>query len=109
MAFMTGSRAYGTPTEQSDVDLVVLMPREAELALRGALELPDYGPIRCGKLNPIVCNSEAQFAGWRYATDALIQQAPQNRIAAITFFQQVFAAIGQERFLNDPDDEKSGG
>jgi predicted nucleotidyltransferase len=76
-AFMTGSHVYGTPTEKSDIDLVVLMDPQELDRLR---VMSDYGEdrdsyvmardgasLRFGSLNLIVVTTQEQFDAWARA------------------------------------------
>jgi hypothetical protein len=76
-AFMTGSYVYGTPTEKSDIDLVVLMdPQELDL-LAGLSDSGEHGDryelakngasLRFGSLNLIVVTTQEQFDAWARA------------------------------------------
>ena len=67
-AFITGSRVYGTPTETSDVDLVVLMDQGTRDAL-----IQEFGlPVRCGKLNIIALTDEVAMLAWKKAREVCI-------------------------------------
>lgn len=78
MAFITGSFAYGAPTAQSDIDMVVLMDPDKEATLRSALSCPRGQPIRAGRLNVIVTNDPDEYALWQVGTLQL-QQAQRDR------------------------------
>lgn len=85
--FLTGSRAYGIPTEHSDIDVVVLVDCNLAAQLR---ELDDSESIICrfGKLNLVLCLTERQFDIWRDVTNELKQIAPVEK------------AIAKKRFLD---------
>jgi hypothetical protein len=68
-AFITGSRAYGNPRPNSDVDLVVLVDEDTADLLRTASET--RGPVRFGRLNLVVCTTEEQYAVWRLGTSQM--------------------------------------
>jgi Nucleotidyltransferase domain len=98
-AFLTGSRAYGTPRIDSDIDLVIFTDVETAglLQVWGAVEnaAPQgsdegsdevYGPIRFGKLNLIVCTSEEAYRAWVDGTAELKKRAPCSREEAKTVF-----------------------
>lgn len=73
-AFITGSRSYGKPTADSDIDLVVLVDYATAEVLRGFSDQQSVaGPpvIRFGKLNIIAVTNEAEFAMWKVATETL--------------------------------------
>jgi predicted nucleotidyltransferase len=89
-AFLTGSHAYGTPTEASDVDLVVpCTPALAALLAKlliGEGAPTDYGSgirqFKVGKLNLILLSS-LEFEAWRDATVRLVAMAPVSREEAV--------------------------
>lgn len=76
IAFITGSRAYGTVTPKSDIDLVVRTDDATATLLRKLsdkmLQFRDSNDkqltIKFGKLNLIVCTTDEQFAVWRLGT-----------------------------------------
>lgn len=85
-AFLTGSRVYGTPHADSDVDLCVVLSEENLNLLR---ELCDGDPgsggdsLRFGKLN-LICFTVAECAEpWRVATERLIVRKPVTRDEAV--------------------------
>jgi len=70
-AFITGSHAYGEPTENSDVDLVVLVsPEDRDRLIR--LSDDKSTPVRYGNINLIVPMSEAEFHKWKLVTELLV-------------------------------------
>lgn len=71
LSFITGSRAYGTPRKDSDVDLVVRVNPETAEALRA---LSDRGkePVRFGRLNLILCETDDEWAVWRMGTSKML-------------------------------------
>ena len=86
-AFITGSHAYGTPTEESDVDLVILvdwatLDKLNNLSEKGLNEsATDSGDIslRFGKLNLICVADEAIFAAWKLGTAKLEHEAHKKK------------------------------
>lgn len=85
-AFITGSHAYGSPNESSDIDLVVWAVGET----RATLEAGGY-PVRFGKLNLILISDEDQWDIWRLGTQALVKlskarKSPVSRDEAVAFF-----------------------
>jgi predicted nucleotidyltransferase len=62
-SFITGSHVYGKPHKNSDIDLVIYCDAETEQQL---LELSNTGnyPIKFGKLNIIVAETEQQYQAW---------------------------------------------
>ena len=81
--FLTGSRIYGTPTEDSDLDMVVLADDDMFDRLRAMYAHEndvdrqyekDSLSIRVGSLNMIVVKTELSFLAWKHAKDALVQE-----------------------------------
>lgn len=113
-AFITGSHAYGQPTKDSDVDLVVFVedPSEAETLRIAASRVggvcqpdKDYPPhsmsLRFGRLNLIVCLEKGMFKAWRDGTDQLIDETCQvfgsvSRERAVEVFEEKFREAGYE-------------
>lgn len=102
-AFITGSHAYGIPTEESDVDLVMLVEPETlhllvalfgdpgtqeDLALYN--DLPT-AQLRVGKLNLIVSTTVRHYRQWLRGTKALKAQAPVTREQACAMFKEIRA------------------
>ncbi len=101
-ALLTGSRVYGKPTDDSDVDLVVLMePSEAAdfAALMGAnLERSSresgfypQATVRMGKLNVIVESDPDALDVWRQGTAELVAKRPVDRDVAVATFKRLRA------------------
>lgn len=99
-AFITGSHAYGTPHEASDIDLVVLMsPGDMDKLAResgmdGWEELSaDYkiptACLRFGKLNIICVTEQVDYDVWKEGTEELMKQAPTTREVAKSVFQRL--------------------
>lgn len=76
-AFVTGSRRYGKPTPDSDLDLVILVEDEdaQKLLIEHGGEQDDDGRlvIRFGKLNLIVCRDIEQYEAWKDGTEACVK------------------------------------
>jgi predicted nucleotidyltransferase len=94
-SFLTGSHVYGTPTPESDVDVVVLMSESEMYKLSNLADqvskFDEYGEgrsLRFGKLNLIVLNTEPMFNLWRSSTDECIAQKPVDKKRAAEIFQQ---------------------
>lgn len=98
--FLTGSHAYGTPNDKSDVDLAVFVPepdfgtfqRLNYLAERRGKEGGDYPEgtacFRFDRLNLLVFKDELQFDAWRVATAELIARKPVTRFDAAKHIDQ---------------------
>ena len=76
-AFLTGSQVYGTPTESSDIDLVVLV----DTTTKSFLEKGNI-PSRFGTLNLILLTNPLEFEAWKAATETCVSLAPVNRKVA---------------------------
>lgn len=112
-ALLTGSRVYGTPNADSDVDLVVLVSHDDYQRLLETAE-PDLkekdkrnydgvgglrASIRFGKLNLLVCTDPLAFEVWRRGTerlkrDADASHAPVDRDTAVRLFNDLRAHCG---------------
>jgi predicted nucleotidyltransferase len=100
-SFLTGSHAYGTPTTESDVDLVVLMSKEDADKLQSLCDKNQSHPedenyitaggmsLRFGKLNLIVCTNRLYFEIWRAGTKRLKKRAPASREEACRLFRKL--------------------
>lgn len=85
--FLTGSRVYGTPTEKSDIDLVVLVDKETADFLWANTD-PNSQSVRYGNLNLIVFTNEYVFLEWLKVTEILIGKKPVTRDEAIAEFNK---------------------
>lgn len=89
-AFLTGSRAYGTPREDSDVDLCLTVSERDftilnDLADRGQRTSGRpgcVGGLRYGRLN-LICVTTPDLENWRRGTRALEARQPVTREEAI--------------------------
>jgi hypothetical protein len=86
-SFITGSHAYGTPTENSDVDLAIFCSEEDADFLWKASE--DGPSVRFGKMNLIIFTNERAYDRWKECTNNLISRRPVTRDEAIAEFQRV--------------------
>ncbi len=92
-ALLTGSQVYGTPTPESDVDMVLHVNAE-EMKVYQALTEPhphaqeDYGGgpshVRvAGKLNLILVTTDVEYSAWERGTVRCKAEAPVTRARAI--------------------------
>ena len=68
-AFLTGSRVYGTPREDSDLDLVVFVDEDTKKALRAMSD--SNTKLMYGGLNLIAVTTKAEYDAWYKGTDIL--------------------------------------
>jgi hypothetical protein len=92
-AFITGSRAYGTPRLDSDLDLVIRCDEDTAAALRIAAATiskegnTNFAGIR-GPLNLILCDSDEKYDAWLKGTIELKAKAPVDRRAACVYLNE---------------------
>lgn len=112
MAILTGSRVYGTPHADSDLDLVVLLDKEQidklrelykdedshyveittpQMQLPGSEKKADLLDlaIRFGPLNLICTSNETAYGIWAEGTAKLKAKAPVTRDVAVALFQEL--------------------
>lgn len=113
LPILTGSRIFGTPGPDSDLDLVIFMPLEDAKRLVGMAEgqdpdnLQSYGDgmysLKFGLLNLLVCTTEKAYHIMRTGTDQAIELAkeqPLTKAQSHDLFQYI-----EKNFDSDPADE----
>jgi len=112
-SFITGSRCYGTPNKDSDIDLVLRVSIDDALTLMDHSDNPTpeyilkhYGidglkTVRYGELNLLLCTTDSNFKAWKVGTDACCEYSeklgrPLTRVEAIEIFQAVFKIFEDE-------------
>jgi hypothetical protein len=95
-AFLTGSRAYGIPRYDSDIDLVIRTEEMQKLSELGEV-IESYegesASIRFGKLNIIACATDRLFNLWFEGTEHLKSRKPVTRDEACTYFRELFSQL----------------
>lgn len=96
MPILTGSRVYGIPRDDSDIDLVLLVDPDTsdvlwEEAQGGKVSVPKS--VRFGILNLILETSPAKFAAWKEGTEYLSSIGAVTRDVAVEHFKSLFAKI----------------
>ena len=85
-AFITGSRAYGIPRENSDIDLAVVVTEQEARILRNLSDSPRKTVY--GRLNLVLfVNTEdglKRYEAWKRVNDALKLVAPVTKETAIS-------------------------
>jgi predicted nucleotidyltransferase len=103
-AFVTGSRAYGTPRPDSDVDIVVMMTETDLHLLRSLSDSSEsindpcsdgdnlemsQGSFKFGKMNIIAVTKPHDYLAWKQGTDDLKKLAPVHRDYAIEHLRKM--------------------
>lgn len=102
-AFVTGSRAYGKPSDRSDIDLVVFCEDEAIETLYAVVNGvageesdggPENGSFMAGRVNLICTSCPITFAVWKEGTETLkrraeIEERHITRKEAISHFRSL--------------------
>lgn len=117
-SFITGSRAYGKPCPDSDVDLVIRCDEGLSEFLRSVCDISEtraeatyHGrpcQIRFGRLNIIDCNTDEEFAAWKLGTSRLEDKSPVTRATAVAFLRYLCdecapkVSPDDEALLGDP-------
>lgn len=110
LPFLTGSRAYGTPRDDSDIDIVIRTDDKALVeALTKANEMdvrpnPFYFPTRVGPLNIMVCTTDNAYRAWREGTETIKQFAKENGPASREMAIKVLSDC-RHRYGVEPDEE----
>jgi hypothetical protein len=94
---VTGSHAYGTPREDSDIDLVVFVsPADMKklIGLESGADAERYGSLaqvflRFGNLNLICVDNDTDYDVWLKGTAALKARKPVTRDEAVVLFKQL--------------------
>lgn len=110
-SFLTGSRVYGTPNAESDVDLCVLISYDDMKTLVDASKheasgsgIPRAMSVKFGELNLVMTWDEKCFAEWKMATEDLIKAKPVTRDDAVAHFKRIEAIreVKKELHTDDP-------
>lgn len=97
-AFITGSRAYGYPKDDSDVDLAILCSN-VDLEILWTEAYREHGKrdgspkLMFGHLNLVAFDADdpeevKRFERWREAHNKLVAMAPVTKDVAIKMFRQ---------------------
>ena len=108
-AFITGSRAYGTPHEDSDLDLVVFTDTQTILKMLEFIgdehqlnyQTPNSTQFTVGGLNFIMTNDYAIYRAWLDGTKVLKTKAPVSRETAIKYLSKKRHKYQTEGVPND--------
>jgi len=109
--FLTGSRVYGKPNIDSDIDLVILMDEMEAFDLAARSDKPPSTEaaihyckegilmLRFGELNLIVCTDERYYSAWKLATQKAYTKCDEigmglDRADSVRIFQDIFQQNG---------------
>lgn len=103
-AFLTGSRVYGTPRDESDIDLMILTSDDDYAALcnwgtvrNASGEQCDWQSLRFERLNIISTSDPDRFEVWRKITNDLAARAPVTKEEAIAHWELLEGAYDKEK------------
>lgn len=89
--FLTGSRLYGTPRSDSDIDVVMLFDLEDVKQLSGHGDdekfYGDSRHVRLGDVNIIAMSDRKTFDAWREAAVELYNNRPVTRDQAVALIK----------------------
>lgn len=95
ISFITGSHAYGTPTAESDIDLVVCVDNHADFdkLSDSPNKINNYGAVMYGKLNLIlfdlsVPGEKERYDRWVLVHNMLMAMKPVSREQAVELHRQ---------------------
>lgn len=99
-AFLTGSRKYGTPREDSDYDLVIFVDKHDKDTWDALLSHSKYKgsastdsiSVRFGELNFICLSNQEEYDAWYNATLKLSASKPVARDVAVAEVKAFLAA-----------------
>lgn len=92
-AVLTGSRVYGNPRPNSDVDLIIRVSDHELAILTQAADAVfnckenNSRSLKFGNLNLICVTSDQMFHAWIAGTQELVKKAPVTRDDAILLFE----------------------
>lgn len=109
-AFLTGSRAYGTPRETSDTDLVVFVTEKDIEVLISQGHQRDFGSgtglgnvsLRFGGMNLICLTDITDYEIWAEGTKRLIERAPVTRQEAVAMFDRLYEKVKKLELRKPP-------
>lgn len=104
-SFLTGSHVYGSPSADSDIDLVICVSKRDKQLLVKLSDNKSF-PLRFGKLNLILARSKSEFESWKEGTKLLIKRKPVTREEAVKQFNEL--GIGVDEEDTDPISESRG-
>lgn len=117
MAIVTGSRVYGIPKSDSDIDLVVLVtPADLKrlMTVAGEVVGGSAGGERCieaslrfGKLNLLCVTDPVAYHVWERGTRELRDNAPVTRDVAVAMFQLLQKHCGVNEDYPDCQDARN--
>jgi hypothetical protein len=100
--FITGSRVYGTPRDNSDLDVVIRCDAYVIAAIEALIgkSSGDYDhksvSVQCGPLNLHLCGTDGEYDRWHQGTRTCEVVAPIDRKTAIKMLRVAGIDRGSE-------------
>ena len=107
LPFITGSRVYGSPTEDSDLDIVIRCDRYVAAVLESLIGKcsSDYDhesvSVQCGRINLHLCTTDREYDRWRLGTRSCEVVAPIDRETAKKLMRVAGVDRGEIRDVSD--------
>lgn len=107
LPFLTGSRVYGTPTETSDLDVVIRCDPYVLAAIEALVgkSAADYDhesiSVQCGPVNLHLCPSDREYDRWKQGTRTCEVVAPTDRETAMKLMRVAGVDRGEVRERGD--------
>lgn len=102
-ALLAGSRAYGTPREDSDIDLVIYCSEEVKKLLLEHSDNEHPRVISFGKLNILACTTNEEYAVWKSGIQTLKEKGPVDRETAKNHFKRLRLEVSESMDMEYPE------
>lgn len=100
--FLTGSRAYGTPRPDSDIDIAVLFDQQFMDQFRSEWHDDDESgsghsdSFIFDEINLITFTCQDEFNAWKEATAELIDRKPVTRVEAVALIKKKVESLYED-------------
>lgn len=107
MPFITGSRAYGSPSEESDLDIVIRCDRYVAAVVEALVGKcsSDYDhesvSVQCGEVNLHLCTTDREYDRWKLGTRSCEVVAPVDRETAKKLLRVAGVDRGHVRMVTE--------
>lgn len=105
--FITGSRAYGSPSDDSDLDIVIRCDRYVAAVVEALVgkSSSDYDhesvSVQCGNVNLHLCTTDREYDRWKLGTRSCEVVAPIDRDTAKKLMRVAGVDRSQTQDVND--------